>query len=214
MNTINIILSDNQELTAYALRRMLEEQGCATISEAHNKAALIDALAKTPHSVVLIDFSLFDFTDDESMLIVSERYAESRWVLLGDELTDAMLRRMVYGSQAFSIVFKDSSLQEIAEAVAAATNGRRYLSPRATEILISHQNDDTPSHLTTTEIEIAKAIAQGKTTKEIAAERCSSIHTITTHRKNIFRKLGVNTAHEVMRYALRAGWVDSAEFYI
>jgi DNA-binding CsgD family transcriptional regulator len=68
--------------------------------------------------------------------------------------------------------------------------------------------------LTETETEIVKAIAQGKTTKEIAEERFSSIHTITTHRKNIFRKLGVNTAHEVIKYALRAGLVDSSEFYI
>ena len=68
--------------------------------------------------------------------------------------------------------------------------------------------------LTNTEIEIVKAIAQGKTTKEIAAERFSSVHTVTTHRKNIFRKLKVNTAHEVIKYALRAGLVDSSEFYI
>jgi DNA-binding CsgD family transcriptional regulator len=59
-----------------------------------------------------------------------------------------------------------------------------------------------------------RAIAQGKTTKEIAIERFASVHTITTHRKNIFRKLGVNTAHEVIKYALRAGLVDSSEFYI
>ena len=68
--------------------------------------------------------------------------------------------------------------------------------------------------LTATETEIVKAIAQGKTTKEIANERFSSVHTITTHRKNIFRKLGINTAHEVVKYALRAGLVDSSEFYI
>jgi DNA-binding CsgD family transcriptional regulator len=70
------------------------------------------------------------------------------------------------------------------------------------------------SPLTNTEREIVIAIAMGKSTKEIAAERCSSVHTITTHRKNIFRKLGVNTAHEVTKYALRCGLVDSSEFYI
>ena len=68
--------------------------------------------------------------------------------------------------------------------------------------------------LTETETEIVRAIAQGKTTKEIANERFSSVHTITTHRKNIFRKLGINTAHEVIKYALRAGLVDSSDFYI
>jgi len=52
------------------------------------------------------------------------------------------------------------------------------------------------------------------TTKEIAEKRFSSFHTINTHRKNIFRKLGVNNVHEATKYALRAGLVDSAEYYI
>jgi len=214
MPITNIILADNQELTAYALRSMLAGRDDVSLCEAHCKAALVEALKAAPRSVVIIDFALFDFDDDENLLIVSERYAESRWVLLGDELTETMLRRMAFGSPSFSIVFKDNSLQEINEAVTAAIEGRRYICPHATELLLAHHDDEPPSRLTSTEIDIAKAIAQGKSTKEIAAERCSSIHTITTHRKNIFRKLGVNTAHEVMRYALRAGWVDSAEFYI
>ena len=52
------------------------------------------------------------------------------------------------------------------------------------------------------------------TTKEIAVKRFSSFHTVNTHRKNIFRKLGVNNVHEATKYALRAGLVDSAEYYI
>ena len=79
----------------------------------------------------------------------------------------------------------------------------------------SHQEEEENlGLLTATELEIVRAIARGKTTKEIAAERFSSVHTITTHRKNIFRKLKVNTAHEVVKYALRAGLVDQSEFYI
>ena len=82
------------------------------------------------------------------------------------------------------------------------------------EMIIEGQKDDEYGVLTNTELEIVKAIAQGKTTKEIANERFSSIHTINTHRKNIFRKLKVNTAHDVIKYALRAGLVNPAEFYI
>ena len=58
------------------------------------------------------------------------------------------------------------------------------------------------------------AIALGMTTKEIAEKRFSSFHTVNTHRKNIFRKLGVNNVHEATKYALRAGLIDSAEYYI
>ena len=68
--------------------------------------------------------------------------------------------------------------------------------------------------ITKTETEILKDIALGMTTKEIAEKRFSSFHTVNTHRKNIFRKLGVNNVHEATKYALRAGLVDSAEYYI
>ena len=68
--------------------------------------------------------------------------------------------------------------------------------------------------LTATETDILREIARGKTTKEIAIERCSSFHTVNTHRKNIFRKLDVNTAYEATRYALRAGLIDAADYYI
>ena len=61
---------------------------------------------------------------------------------------------------------------------------------------------------------ILKLIAHGKSVKEIAKERISSIHTIITHKKNIFRKLGVNNVYEATKYALRAGLVDMVEYYI
>ena len=62
--------------------------------------------------------------------------------------------------------------------------------------------------------EILKAMSLGKTTKEIAAERYSSVYTVMTHRKNIFRKLEVNNAQEAIRYAVQAGIVDVMEYYI
>jgi DNA-binding NarL/FixJ family response regulator len=63
-------------------------------------------------------------------------------------------------------------------------------------------------------VEILRMIARGMTVKEIAAERVSSIHTIVTHKKNIFRKLEVNNVHEATKYALRAGLVEMVEYYL
>ena len=57
-------------------------------------------------------------------------------------------------------------------------------------------------------------IAMGLTTREIAEKRFSSFHTVNTHRKNIFRKLGVNTIHEATKYALRAGLIDASDYDI
>ena len=213
----NYIIADNQELTRFALESLLQKEEENVIYRAFDKARLVELLKEHESAVVLLDYTLFDFTDEDQLLIIGERFSLSQWILISDELTPQFLRRVVYSTHQFSVVFKDGPLSEVREAVNAVNRHTRYLSQRALEVIITHQQqeeDKTESVLTETETEIVKAIAQGKTTKEIAAERFSSVHTVTTHRKNIFRKLGINTAHEAVKYALRAGLIDPSEFYI
>ena len=210
------IIADNQELTRFALESLIRRDEANVVYKASDKAGLVELLKEHEAAIVLLDYTLFDFADEDQLLIVAERFALSQWILISDELTPQFLRRMVYASHQFSIVFKDGSMKDIRDALDAVSRHSRHISQRALETIITHQQeeDERPSILTETETEIVRAIAQGKTTKEIAVERFSSVHTITTHRKNIFRKLGINTAHEVIKYALRAGLVDSSEFYI
>ena len=211
----NYIIADNQELTAYALQSLLKRDEGSAIFRAVDRAGLTELLKEHEDAVVFLDYTLFDFADEDQLLIVAERFSLSEWILISDELTPQFIRRVVYSSHQFSVVFKDGPMSEIREALQAVGNHTRYLSQRALEAIITQQQEEEkPDLLTQTETEIVKAIAQGKTTKEIAAERFSSIHTITTHRKNIFRKLGINTAHEAVKYALRAGLIDPSEFYI
>ena len=211
----NYIIADNQELTGYALQNLLKRDEASAIFRAVDKAGLIQLLKEHEDSVVFLDYTLFDFADEDQLLIVAERFSLSEWILISDELTPQFIRRVVYSSHQFSVVFKDGPMSEIREALQAVERHSRYLSQRALEFIITQQQEEEkPDILTQTETEIVKAIAQGKTTKEIAAERFSSIHTVTTHRKNIFRKLGINTAHEAVKYALRAGLIDPSEFYI
>ena len=211
----NYIVADNQELTRYALESLLQRNEENTVYRAFDKAGLVALLKEHESAVVLLDYTLFDFTDEEQFLIIAERFSLSDWILISEELTPQFIRRVAYASHQFSIVFKDGPLNEVKEAIHAANRHTRYLSQRALETIIAQQQEEEkPDLLTQTETEIVKSIALGNTTKEIAAERFSSVHTITTHRKNIFRKLKVNTAHEVVKYALRAGLIDSSEFYI
>ncbi len=208
------ILADNRELTRFALENLIRQKE-GMVYKTSNKAGLVELLKEHENAIVLLDYTLFDFADVDQLLIVGERFALAQWILISEDLTPAFLRRVVYSSHQFSIVFKDEPLSSVREALQAASNHKRFFSQKALETIISQQEEEErPSILTETEIEIVKAIAQGKTTKEIAEERFSSIHTINTHRKNIFRKLKINTAHEVVKYALRAGLIDSSEFYI
>ena len=211
----NYIVADNQELTQFALVSLLQKDEGNAVYRAYDRAGLVELLKAHESAVVLLDYTLFDFADEDQLLIIAERFSLSDWILISDDLTSQFIRRVVYSSHQFSVVFKDSSLGEIRDALKAVNRHTRYLSQRALETIITQQQEEeAPSILTQTETEIVKAIAQGKTTKEIAAERFSSIHTVTTHRKNIFRKLGINTAHEAVKYALRAGLIDPSEFDI
>jgi DNA-binding NarL/FixJ family response regulator len=213
---VNFILADNQELTAFALRTLIRELESATIHVAVNKDQLISQLQKEEKSIVMLDYTLYDIQDEEQLLVIIERFPRTQWIMVSDDLTIQVMRKLVYTVRNVSIVFKDSPFKLFRHAIDYATRGDRYLCQRAAEVLICQQADEEqrPKVLTETEIEILRGVAQGKTTKEIAYERYSSIHTVNTHKKNIFRKLQVNTAHEAIKYAFRAGLVDPSEFYI
>ena len=209
------ILADNQELTRFALESLISQDHENAVYKAANRASLVQLLKEHDDAIVLLDYTLFDFADEDQLLITAERFSRSHWLLISDELTPDFLRRLVYSLPRVTVLFKDGPLSEVREALNTISRGERYISQRALDILITRQEEEErPSVLTATETEIVRLIAQGRTTKEIAAERFLSFHTVITHRKNIFRKLHVNTAHEVVKYALRAGLVDSSEFYI
>jgi DNA-binding NarL/FixJ family response regulator len=138
--------------------------------------------------------------------------------LFSDELSDEFLRTLLYNTHSFSVVLKDCTKEEIGSALKEAIKGYRYICNHVSNLLLDN-NKNTHSLnvrqiLTTTEQEILKEMALGKTTKEIAAHRNVSAHTIMTHRKNIFRKIEVNNVHEATKYAMRSGIVDMAEYYI
>ena len=113
------ILADNQELTRFALESLVSQRSEQTVFKASDKAGLVELLKEHENAVVLLDYTLFDFADEEQLLIVAERFALSEWILISDELTPQFLRRVVYSSHQFSIVFKDGPLSEVREALQA-----------------------------------------------------------------------------------------------
>ena len=213
---MTFIIADNQEITRFAIEHLLDGIRDKRILHASKKTELISLLKEHEQSVVIIDYTLFDFLDAQNLLIVSQRFPAASWLLFSDDLTDSFLRTIAYQSHNMSILFKDAPLREFTEAIRSILSGRRYICQRVTEILLAQKvrEEESPATLTHPEVEVMRAIAQGKTTKEIANERFSSIHTITTHRKNIFRKLQVNTAHEAIKVAMRSGLIDESDYFI
>ncbi|MBR5688628.1 MAG: response regulator transcription factor [Prevotella sp.] len=208
------LLADNQDITRAGLAYVLGGMN-ASFQPVTDKAGLIEQLKNNAQAAVFIDYTLFDINDADELIILSLRFPEVRWILFSDELSSDFIRRVVVSSSMVSVVMKDSPMNEIRDCIKAVIAQQRYICQQATEQLIAPAAIPTERfNLTKTETEILKDIALGLTTKEIAERRFSSFHTVNTHRKNIFRKLNVNNAHEATKYALRAGLVDAAEYYI
>ena len=229
MKISRIIIADPQPLTALAIETLAckvapsvpgiqqDADGGIEVAHAIDRFALTQLLKDGTPSAVVLDYTLLDFDNQESLCLLADAHKDtSSWLLLSDDLTADFIRYVLYQTTNIGIAFKDASLDILREAMRYVLRGERYVSQHATDILIQKavERDNPKDDLTQTEREVLKSIALGKTTKEIAAERFSSIHTINSHRKNIFRKLGVNCAHDAMKYAFRAGLVDESEFYI
>lgn len=216
------IIADNQDITKAGMMFLLSRQkDTALLLEADNKAELIQQLRLHPGAVVILDYTSFDFVSSDKLIVLHERFKEADWLLFSDELSIGFLRQVLFSSMSFGVVLKDNSKEEILTALQCASRKERFICNHVSNLLLSGNSQTSLLHpiqqndlLTSAERSILKEIALGKTTKEIAVERNLSFHTINSHRKNIFRKLGVNNAHEATKYAMKAGIVDLVEYYI
>ena len=212
-------IADNQDITRAGLLYVISARKDAECKCLSDKAGLLEALKTDSKAIIIVDYTLFDINDAAELNIISERFPDAQWILFSEDLSQDFLHEMVVTCPKCGIVLKDCSLTEIKEAINYASKGKRFICQQVTEMLLSPSSDETEHkeelpQLTKTEQEILKDIALCMTTKEIAKQRFSSFHTINTHRKNIFRKLGVNNLHEATKFAFRAGLIDAAEYYI
>ncbi|EGC18686.1 transcriptional regulator, LuxR family [Prevotella multiformis DSM 16608] len=211
-----IIIADNQDITRAGLLHVLSRMGEVSCQVAAGKSELMYRLKACPEAVVILDYTLFDFSGAADLLVLGQRYPLAHLVLWSEELSVGFIRSVVSASGLVSVLMKDAKLPEIEQCLDYVLHGRRFLCQHAAGLLLTPA--ETPDRetvkLTKTETEILKEIALGMTTREIAEKRFSSFHTVNTHRKNIFRKLGVNSVHEAMRYAMRSGLVDAADYCI
>lgn len=218
MGTFTALVADNLAISHAGWLHFLQSRSeIGQIIEAVNKKELAGLLPANPTAIVIIDYTYFDFSGVEDLINMIYRYPSSHWILFSDDLSIDFVKQVVNQTTNTSILYRDNSKEDILSAISASIRRERYLS-HSVNIQLSENPTKktavTETILTHTEREILRLIALGKSTKEIAIERFSSIHTITTHRKNIFRKLEVNSIYEATRYALRAGIIDAAEYYI
>lgn len=208
------ILADNQDITREGLRaiigRVLPDNDIIDVCD---RDSLVKALEVANVPIVIIDFELFDLKDADDLESLSLRYPLSHWLLFGERIDETLTDRL--GRDAYvSMLLKSNTRDEISTALQCTSRGDRYLCHQLSDRLLRGHYKSENHALTATEKEVLRLLAYGKTVKEIAAERNLSVHTVITHKKNIFRKIEVNTTHEATRYALRSGLIDFGYYII
>lgn len=216
---MTFIIADYQDVTRFGLIQLIMDTfgDDVQIMETRTLSSLSSLLAENKEhiSVVVADClgsGSIELPIEEIQKLAND-YPHIAWVLFSNEIPEFIISHFAANGH-FSLLPKQSCSREITLALEYAVRGERFICQRIMDILLNASHNDSLGELTETETEILRLTAQGKSVKMIANERHSSIYTITTHKRNIFRKLGINTSREATRYAVRAGLVDLIEYYI
>lgn len=209
-----LIMADNQYVTRIGFCHIISSLFTVEPIIVHHKQSLLQALEHSPNAVIVLDYTLFDIPDIDTLLVLETKFPDSWWILFSSELSDQFVKQIYLQAKRMSVLFKDCSAEELVVAWHDILQGRRYMSSSVSQTLLNSVQQQRATHLTATEKQILAAIASGKTTKEIAQDRYVSTHTVVTHRKNIFRKIQVNNIHEATKYAVKAGLIDLVDYFI
>lgn len=205
-----VLLADDHNLVRAGVRRILESQpGFEVVGEVADGAAALAALATTRPDVLVLDLSMPGMDGFE--LLQRARAAApdvKRLVLSMHQDPEYVARAVREGADGY--LLKDSAVQDLVNAIEAVRAGRTFYSPEVQRSLseVAYGGGASPlDELTTREREVLKCIAEGLSSKDIAARFDISTRTVETHRANLMRKLTVRSVAQLVRLAIREGLV-------
>lgn len=212
---LHVIIAEKYDLVRCGLHFLVSEVLGKEIivDDVKTYLELEEVLGFNSQAMVLVDVNYLEVS---SILSLQKKFPESNWLLLFSDFFEEGLSVLTVRKGVFSAIQKSDSLDMWEEALKEVASGTVYLSKLIQQKITDRMpiSEYEKCILTPSERAILKEVASGKMTKEIAALRNVSIHTIITHRKNIFKKLGVNNVFDATRYAVKTGIITIQEYYI
>jgi DNA-binding NarL/FixJ family response regulator len=219
VNKIRVLLAEDHTLVRKGLRAILEGYpDIEVIGEAADgREAVTMAEALHPH-VIVMDVNMPGLNGLEATDRIKRRVPDVRILILSMHANEEYVLQ-VLRSGASGYLLKDSATEELVAGIQAVYAGDAYLSPRISRTVIADyvrrtdSEDERAPHelLTPREREILQLVAEGRTSKEISNELHLSIKTVETHRANLMDKLNIHNRAGLIRYAIRAGIIQSDE---
>jgi DNA-binding NarL/FixJ family response regulator len=213
---IPVLLVDDHTIFRQGLRRLLDEDArFKVVAEANDGREALDLVKAHKPAVVLMDLTMPGLSGLEATRRLRKASPDTNVLILSVHADEEYVAR-AFESGAIGYVLKDVRASELFAAVESAADGRRYLSPAVSDMVVNEylrlRKDRSESEspfqvLTEREREILRLLTEGKSSKGIAAELNVSPKTIETHRANIMRKLDIHNIADLVRYAISRGIV-------
>ena len=210
-----ILLADDHALVRRGVRLILESEADLTVvAEAGDGAEAVALAACHDVDLAVLDVAMPRMTGLQAAREISRRRRAPRILLLSMYDSDQYFFEALKAG-ACGYVLKSVADRDLVEACRAAVRGEPFIYPDAMTALMreylqrARRGERLPgSILTGREAEIVKLIAEGRSSKEIAALLVISIKTVERHRANILQKLEMRDRTELTRYAVRTGLVE------
>jgi DNA-binding NarL/FixJ family response regulator len=211
---IRVVIVDDHELFLGGLGMLLNlEDDIEVVGEATDGGAAADLVAATVPDVVLMDVRMPKRSGIEACQTIKEVAPDARIIMLtsSDEEAD-LLDAVKNGASGY--LLKDSSIDEVANAVRLVLKGDALISPSmATKLLdefkqvarADRQSGPTP-RLTSRELDVLRLVAQGLSSREIGSQLIISEHTVKNHVRNTLEKLHLHSRLDAVMYAIRERW--------
>lgn len=216
MNTIRILLADDHTVVRKGLRLLLEgQEGFNVIADAADGRETVALFEKHQPDVVVLDVAMPILNGIEAARQITAKFPQAAIVFLSMHSDEGyVLRALKAGARAY--LLKDSAEYDLINAIRAVVEGKAFFSPAISKLLVEdymrqmreRDVEDSYELLTTREREIVQLLAEGKSNKDVANLLNLSLHTVETHRSNIFQKLNLHSSAELILYAVRKGVIS------
>ncbi len=216
MAPYRIVLADDHVLVRQGLRRILEGMpGLEVVGEANDGLELLDLLKRVTPDLVLLDIFMPNLRGIEAIHEIRKVHSEVK-VLILTMHKDKEYLYLALSAGAKGYLLKEDADRELFSAIEKVRQGKTFISPHFSEEvvddLVQIGKGDAKvvfetDPLTPREREVLKLIAEGKSSKEIAQLLFISVLTVNNHRANIMEKLNLNKATDLVKYAIRKGYV-------
>ncbi len=213
---IRVAVVDDQELFRRGLTMLLGvEEDIEVVGEAGDGVAATELAATAVPDVVLMDVRMPKRSGIEACVSIKDVAPSAKIIMLTVSDEEADLYDAVKNG-ASGYLLKDSSIDEVAQAIRVVADGQSLISPSMAVKLLDEFKQMTRSdrqqvptpRLTDRELEVLKLVAQGLNNREIAKRLFISENTVKNHVRNILEKLQLHSRMEAVMYAVREKLLD------